>query len=134
MTEKLELFERRKALKAKIAELKKDIDSIDAQLEERYLSKAKDLLATTGKDFGTIYFFDGNTEIKAVVTKKVEWDQGVLMQAFNEMSAEDAQHYAKMTLAVDERKYTAAPPHVRRILEPARTTRVGSFSVEIKEE
>ena len=134
MSKMLDLFEQRKVLKSHIATLKKDIDRIDTELEEAYLTKAKDILATTGKDFGTVYIPEGNQEIKAVVTKKVEWDQGILMKALNEMSEEDAQHYAKMTLAVDERKYTAAPPHVRRILEPARTTRVGSFSVEVKEE
>ena len=32
---------------------------------------------------------------------------------------EDARHYGKLTLAVDERKYTAAPPAVKGVLSVA---------------
>jgi len=49
------------------------------------------------------------------------------------MPEEDARHYGKLTLAVDERKYTAAPPAIRNLLEPCRTVEVGGFTIEESE-
>jgi len=47
------------------------------------------------------------------------------------MAPEDARHYGKLTLAVDERKYTAAPPAIKSLLEPCRSVEVGGFTVEV---
>jgi len=49
----------------------------------------------------------------------------------SKLSEEDARHYGKLTFAVEERKFTAAPPAIKRILEDCRTTEVGSFKVEL---
>lgn len=129
----LELFEARAALKEQISELQKTVKRIDADLQERYLDKAREALAANGKDFGTITLADGNMSLKATVVKKVEWDQDGLAAVFDQMDPEDARHYAKLSFAVEERKYTAAPPEVRRMLEPCRTTSVGRFTVELKD-
>lgn len=130
----LELFEARAALKSQMDDLKGQIDKINAELEKAYLQKAKDALAFAGKDFGTVTLVDGNTRLKANVVKKVEWDQEKLSSAFDQMTIEEARHYAKVTLSVEERKYTSAPPNIQRVLEPCRTTSVGRFTVEMKEE
>lgn len=130
----LELFEARAALKAKADEIKAEIDKINATLEKQYMDKAKEALAFAGKDFGTIVLVEGNHRLKANLVKKVEWDQEKLASALDTMTVEDARHYAKVTLGVEERKYTAAPPHIKRVLEPCRTTSAGRFTVELKEE
>jgi hypothetical protein len=49
------------------------------------------------------------------------------------MTPENAQHYAKLTYAVEERKYTTAPPAIKATLEAARTTEVGRFTVEVED-
>lgn len=129
----LELFEARSALKEQISELQKHVKRIDADLQERYLDKAREALAEKGKDFGTITISDGNMSLKATVVKKVEWDQEGLAAVFDSMDPESARHYAKLSFAVEERKYTAAPPEVKRLLEPCRVTSVGRFTVELKD-
>lgn len=129
----LELFEAREALKKQVVDLRDHIKKIDDALKERYMDKARTLLSHNGKDFGTVTFHDGNIVIKAFVEKKVEWDQEALARIFDSMPPEEAQHYAKLTLGVEERKYTAAPPHIKSTLEQARTTSVGRFTVEVKE-
>lgn len=129
----LELFEARDALKEEIANLRAKVKKIDDALKEKYLDTAREFLSHSNKDFGTVVFYDGNTQIKAFVEKKVEWDQAKLANIFDNMSPEEAQHYAKLTLGVEERKYSSAPPSVKRALEEARTTSIGRFTVELKE-
>ena len=41
----------------------------------------------------------------------------MLRETLGTMSDEDARHYGKLTFAVEERKFTAAPPAIKRILE-----------------
>ena len=74
-----------------------------------------------------------NVAMKVNVGKKVTWDQDILRDTFNSMTPENAQHYAKLTYAVEERKYTTAPPAIKATLEAARTTEVGRFTVEVED-
>ena len=46
------------------------------------------------------------------------------------MSPENAKHYGKLVVSVEERKYTAAPPDIKNQLEDCRTVEMGSFSIE----
>jgi len=126
-----ELFERREELKSVINQLKGELNDVENELSCTYLSRARDALHEEGKDFGTAHILDGNRKIKAVLSKKISWDQDGLRRALGELSEEDARHYGKMTFAVEERKFTAAPPTIKRILENCRTTEVGRFTVEL---
>jgi hypothetical protein len=132
--ESRDLFEVRKVLKASMADLKDQLKEVEEKLSSTYLPKAKELLGYDGKDFGTINIFHGNDTIKAVLSKKVTWDQDMLRSALETMSEEDARHYGKLTFAVEERKFTAAPPTIQRVLEECRTTDVGRFTIEIEED
>lgn len=125
-----ELFERREELKYIIADLKVELKDVEQQISDMFLDQARDALRADGKDFGTTYIVAGNRKLKATVRKKVVWDQDGLGAALQEMPEEDARHYGKLTLAVDERKYTAAPPAIRERLEACRTVEVGGFSIE----
>ena len=109
------------------------LKEIEDKLEETYLSVARERLRAIGKDFGTTSIVDGDNVLTVTVAKKVTWNQAALFRVFNSMTPEDANHYAKVTYAVEERKYTAAPPTVREMLEQCRTTEIGKFSIEIKE-
>tara|TARA_R110000868_G_scaffold255920_11_gene512637 strand:- start:643 stop:1074 length:432 start_codon:yes stop_codon:yes gene_type:complete len=132
MTTPLELFSERDKLKAQIKTLQDNLKSVENELELTYVDRAKELLANQRKDFGTVSILDGNIEIKATVSKKVEWDQESLMGVLNRMSVEDASHYGKIAVTVEERKYTAAPMYIRQQLEPCRTTSVGKMTISIK--
>ena len=125
-----ELFERREELKYVIADLKVELKDIEQQISDTFLDQARDALRADGKDFGTTYIVAGNRKLKATVRKKVVWDQDQLGNVLQSMPEQDARHYGKLTLAVDERKYTAAPPAIRDILEPCRSVEVGGFSIE----
>ena len=129
--ESRELFELREELKAAIDKLRGDLKDVDQNLKDTYLSRATAALSAEGKDFGTTSIVDGNRKIKAVVTKKVSWDQDSLREALGTLSDEDARHYGKLTFAVEERKFTNAPPAIRSVLEECRTTEVGRFTVEL---
>tara|TARA_R110000764_G_scaffold120125_1_gene207952 strand:- start:488 stop:889 length:402 start_codon:yes stop_codon:yes gene_type:complete len=129
----LTLFERRDELKAGIVQLRDELKDVELQLSDLFLPLARDSLRADGKDFGTAHIVEGNVAMKANVGKKVTWDQDVLRDTFNSMTPENAQHYAKLTYAVEERKYTTAPPAIKSTLEDARTTEVGRFTVEIED-
>ena len=126
-----ELFGRRDELKAAISKLRGDLKGVEEELSDTYLHHARDVLYAEGKDFGTAHIVDGNRKIKAVVSKKISWDQDGLREALGTLSDEDARHYGKLTFAVEERKFTNAPPAIRSVLEKCRTTEVGRFTVEL---
>jgi hypothetical protein len=125
-----ELFERRDELKVIVAELRAELKDVEEQISDMWLSVARDALRADGKDFGTTYIVAGNRKLKAVVRKKVTWDQDELGKALQEMPESEARHYGKLTLAVEERKYTTAPPSIKEVLEPCRTVEVGGFTIE----
>jgi hypothetical protein len=129
----LELLERRHELKELIDGLRGEIKDINDQLENAYLDAAKANLAGQGKDFGTTYVMAGNSRLKVVVNKKVTWDQEKLRDVLNSMAPEDARHYGKLTFAVEEAKYKAAPPAVRAQLEGCRTTETGTITFNLVE-
>ena len=125
-----ELFERRDELKVIVAELRAELKDVEEQISDMWLSVARGALRADGKDFGTTYIVAGNRKLKAVVRKKVTWDQDELGKALQEMPENEARHYGKLTLAVEERKYTTAPPSIKEVLEPCRTVEVGGFTIE----
>ena len=129
----MELFERRDELKSVITELRAELKNVEDQLSDLFLPLARDALRADGKDFGTAHIVEGNVAMKVNVGKKVTWDQDVLRDTFNSMTPENAQHYAKLTYAVEERKYTPAPPAIKSTLKAARTTEVGRFTVEVED-
>lgn len=125
-----ELFQRREELKFILSDLKTELKDIEDQISDMWLTVARDALRADGKDFGTTHIVAGNKKLKAVVRKKVTWDQDELGNALQEMPENEARHYGKLTLSVEERKYTTAPPSIKEVLEPCRTVEVGGFSIE----
>ena len=125
-----ELFERRDELKHVISELREELKDVDQQISDIFLDQTRDALRADGKDFGTTYIVAGNRKLKATVRKKVVWDQDELGNVLQAMPEEDARHYGKLTMSVEERKYTAAPPAIKAVLEPCRTVEVGGFTIE----
>ena len=126
------LFERRDQLKAKMDGLKAELKDVEQQISDTFLDRAKQSLMTEGKDFGTAHILAGNRKVKAVLRKKVTWDQEALRKALDTMPVDDARHYGKLTFSVEERKYNEAPPRVKELLEECRTVELGgaTFSVE----
>ena len=130
----IKLFERRDELKQIIADFRAELKDVEEQLSDMFLPLARDALRVNGKDFGTAHIVEGNVRMKVNVAKKITWDQDELRDTFDNMTPENAQHYAKLTYGVEERKYTSAPPSIKATLENCRTTEVGRFSVEIEDQ
>tara|TARA_Y100000361_G_C11080586_1_gene300805 strand:+ start:500 stop:898 length:399 start_codon:yes stop_codon:yes gene_type:complete len=126
-----ELFVAREELKEQINMLKSELKDIELQIKDMFYDQARDALRADGKDFGTAHMIAGNQKLKAKITKKVVWDQDKLGSVLEAMAPEDARHYGKLTLAIEERKYTAAPPAIRSLLEPCRSVEIGGFTVEV---
>jgi len=103
-------------------------------LERLYADRAKAAYQAAHKDTGTVHIPAGNTLTLTVDRDKdVEWDQAILKTTLSAMSAEDRDHYAKFKIAVDERKFSAAPPAIRTALERARTVKPGKMKFTFKE-
>ena len=128
-----ELFERRSELRLVLSGIKAELKDIDEQIYDTFFQQSCDALRADGKDFGTAHIIAGNRKYKATVRKKVTWDQVELGRVLEEIDADDARHYGKLTLAVEERKYTAAPPAMKSLLETCRTLEVGGFTIEEEE-
>ena len=129
-----QLFNQRDEIKQQMADLRSELKLIEEQLQDLYMGFARDSLRSDGRDFGTTHIVADGHKLKATVTKKVKWDQDKLRQALDSMTADEARHYAKATFAVEERKYNAAPPAIREVLEECRTTEIGGFTVEVERE
>ena len=125
------LLSERDELKAHINSLKGELKDLEQQIKDTFYTQARDALRADGKDFGTTHMIAGNQKLKAKIAKKVVWDQNQLGSVLEAMAPEDAQHYGKLTLTVDERNYTAAPPAIKSLLEPCRSVEVGGFTVEV---
>ena len=128
-----QLLQRREELRTVISELKEDLADVNEQIQDTWLQQVRDALRADGKDFGTTTIVSNNKKFKATVRKKVTWDQDLLREQLNSMSPENAQHYGKIVFSVEERKYTAAPPAMKSLLETCRTVEVGGFTIEEEE-
>jgi len=129
-----ELFNQREELKHVISGLRSELKLVEEQLQDLYMNFARDALRADGRDFGTTHIVADGHKLKATVTKKVKWDQEKLRHALNNLTADEAHHYAKATFSVEERKYSNAPPAIKEVLEHCRTTEIGGFTVEVEGE
>ena len=129
------LIESRKSLEKEMESLKKDLQTINEVFEHKYGNTARDKLREAGKDFGsTSFMIANNIKLNATFRKKVEWDQAGLMTTLDtQMDADDARHYGKISVTIEERKYTNAPPAIKALLEPHRTVEMASTTYELEE-
>lgn len=93
--------------------------------EHRYALRAAEVRLTQGKDTGVVHLDDGEYDVTISAPKRVEWNQDELRRCLDLMEPDEARHYAKVSLAVEERKFDAATPYIRQLLSSARTVKVG---------
>tara|TARA_R110001583_G_scaffold95126_1_gene238816 strand:- start:51 stop:506 length:456 start_codon:yes stop_codon:yes gene_type:complete len=130
------LFQHRNELKEKYDIAKKELALINEVLDAKHYNEARNELASQNKNFGTVIInTDSNhLQMKVNVKKKVSWDQAGLMTTLDtEMDADDARHYGKISVTIEERKYTNAPPAIKSLLEPHRTVEMSSTTYELEE-
>ena len=129
-----DVFRYREDLKQQLEHIKNKQADMNKQLELRFGNFAREKLNNDNKDYGSTTLNEGGFKVKVSLRQKVTWDQDGLVQTFmNDLSEDDAKHYAKITYGVDERKYNSAPPAIKDKLQRHRTVQVVGTSVDITE-
>jgi hypothetical protein len=116
------------------ASLKHCDDLLNGALNYRYAEQAALMREAAGKNTGTVSVADGDFVIRADLPKKVEWDQAKLAEAVEAIRSwnEKPEDYVAIEVKVAESRYTAWPPAIQKLFEPARTVAAGrpTFKVE----
>lgn len=127
-----DVFRYREDLKQQLEHIKNKQADMNKQLELRFGNYAREKLNNENKDYGSTTLNEGGFKVKVTLRQKVTWDQDGLVQTFmNDLSEDDAKHYAKITYGVDERKYNSAPPAIKDKLQKHRTVQLMSTSIDI---
>lgn len=112
--------------------LKKRTANFEAALERKYAMSAYSHRQQKGVDHGTVQFADGEYMVKVNAPKRVKWDQAKLRAALDSMERDEAAHFAKVEIKIDERKFDAALPYIRDRLMVARTVETGKVNYQLQ--
>ena len=126
-----ELLSRKKLIQLEIKELKNELDEINSDLEDRYLSKAKDQLLQNfeKQGFGTTIIIDNDKKVSVSIRKKVTWDTPKLLELSKKL--DNPNEYINLKCSVLENKYKSASDKIKNLLCEARTVEDGTVSIEI---
>jgi len=121
-----------------VAELKADAkqvgDKFAAALHARFGDQAAVTRRMEGKDTGRIRLVMDCVEIVADLPRKTEWDQKRLAEAVAVILTweENPADYVAIEMSVPETRYSAWPPRIRALFEPARTVSAGRPSYTLR--
>jgi hypothetical protein len=128
------LLEDLAALKADAKQLG---DVLHDALHARFGAAATAARRAEGKDTGRVRLDEDGFEIVSDLAKRVEWNQPKLAEAVATLRewGEDPADYVATELRVPEARFTAWPPRIRALFEPARTVATGrpSYSLQPKD-
>lgn len=108
-------------------------NKLNQAFERRYAGQAQEALMRDGRDTGTVHLADGRFDVAVTRPKKVKWDDAKLRAALDQLDPEEARHFAKVTISIDERKFAAATPAVQAVLAQARTVETGKATYALVE-
>jgi len=121
-----------------VAELKADAkqvgDKFAAALHARFGDQAAVTRRMEGKDTGRVRLVMDGVEIVADLPRKTEWDQKRLAEAVAVILTweENPADYVAIEMSVPETRYSAWPPRIRALFEPARTVAAGRPSYTLR--
>jgi hypothetical protein len=109
------------------ADAKRAADLLHDALHARFGAAAAAARREEGKDTGRVRLEEGGFELVADLPKRVEWNQARLAEAVQTLRdwGEDPADYVATELRVPEARFTAWPPRIRALFEPARTVGAG---------
>jgi len=124
-----------------LAALKADAKQLGDLLHDALHARFGDAASTArradGKDTGRVRLEQDGFEIIADLPKKVDWQQTKLATAVATLRdwGEDPADYVATELRVPEARFTAWPPRIRALFEPARTVATGrpSYTLQPKD-
>lgn len=116
------------------ASIKHIDDLLTGALNYRYSERASLLRQARGANTGTVSMDDGDYVIRADLPKKVEWDDAGLTQAVETIKSwgENPADYVSIQVKVAEGRYTAWPPAIQKLFEPARTVSAGRPTYKVE--
>ena len=128
------LFALKSVAAARLENAKAVYEHLETATDRKWSDRARALRQDLGKDNGVVHFDDGDVHITADLPKKVEYDQRKLKEAVEALRkwGEDPEHYVKLEVKVAESKYTAWPPAVRQLFDPARTLKTGKPTYKLE--
>jgi hypothetical protein len=116
---------------------KRLFDLLQDKLHARFGEAASAARRAEGKDTGRVRLEEDGFEIVADLAKRVEWNQPRLAEAIATLRGwgEDPADYVATEFRVPEARFTAWPPRIRALFEPARTVATGrpSYSLQPKD-
>ena len=119
------------------ADAKRLGDILHDALHARFGDAASTARRADGKDTGRVRLEQDGFEIIADLPKKVDWQQTKLATAVATLRdwGEDPADYVATELRVPEARFTAWPPRIRALFEPARTVATGrpSYTLQPKD-
>ena len=119
------------------ADAKQFVDLLHDALHARFGAEARSARRAERKDTGRVRLEQDGFEIVSDLSKKVEWHQAKLADAVKTLRewGEDPADYVTTELRVPEARFTAWPPRIRALFEPARTVATGrsSYTLEQKD-
>ncbi len=126
------------SLRAEIDRIAEEADRLDAKLnaalDHRYGSRARQERASQDKDTGTVRFEDNGFIVVADLPKRVKWNQQrlrELVELIGSQWGENPADYVKVKFDVSERAYDSWPPRLKELFTPARTVETGKASYEL---
>lgn len=117
-----------------LAQAKRIKSFLEGALDFRFGGPASQLRQEEGKPTGIIRMQDGEFTIVCDLPKKPEWDQEKLAAIAEEIRRDgvDPANYLEVVFKVQERRFTAWPPHIQQAFQAARTLKVGKPSFKIE--
>lgn len=111
------------------------LNALQSTLHSRLGGHAQQLRQEAGKSTGTVRFEVDGYLVVADLPKRPEYDQLKLKEAMQALRkwGEDPENYVGIEIKVSESKYTAWPPGIRQLFEPARTLKVGKPSYKLEQ-
>jgi hypothetical protein len=112
-------------IKPQLDPLQVDLQVVKEQINSKASEEAIKAFQAAKKDTGTLDFISEGVKIKAVVDKKVEWDQKELSDIWGRIlsTGDKPEEYItrKETYTVPEKHFTAWPEQIKAVFLPART-------------
>lgn len=108
--------------------------ALHGEHDRRLSPHAHALRQQASKTTGTVRFESDGYVIVADLPKRVEYDQVKLKEAVEALRkwGENPEDYVGVEIKVAEAKYTAWPPAVRQLFEPARTLKTGKPTYKLE--
>lgn len=113
------------SIQPRLEPIQVELQSIKEQINQKASEEAARAYQAAKKDTGTVDFIHEDVKVKAVVEKKVDWDQKKLAEIWAKIGAsgDKPEQYItkKETFTVPERAFAAWPDQIKNVFMPART-------------